>query len=787
MNTLDRKAWRDLIRHRARTVLAAFTLSIALASLGFLAVPSLLNAAMERQVQQSHLYDVGVSTNVIDLTSAQLGALGHLPGVAAVSPVLGYVTSATSGDGPQNVDITGGDLASAAVNTVPLMSGRLPGPGEVLADAANARATGYAVTDGATVKVRAASGAMVRLRVSGTGMNLAATPGANGSTTPVFYATLATVESLRGAHGYDYLGFRLTDDSTAAQSRAIAEVRSYLTAQTGTDPITAVPQTRSPSQWPGQSSFGRIMALLYIITILAFCSALFLISATMNSLITEQAAEIAILKTLGARRRQLGGIIMRTAAMLGAAGAVLGSILGAAIAYVLTSYFATKLVDVSFGFAVCVPVVVASLLLGPALAVAASLPALRRALRRPVSQTLAGVSGAGFGSGLLDRMTAHGRVPVGVRNTLRQKRRSVAVIAQVAVAAGLAMSFLALGQSVTADISQAVGKLHFSVGVGEASGSGARPFTSQALAVAAATPGVTGAQPEETSSVEYNGQAYVAWGLGTQPGYAYRLTAGRWFAAADDHAVIPPVVLGPVVARAVGARVGQLLTLTMAAGPTTVRVIGTDTGQNNGGSIVYFPLHALERLDGTPGTSDSIWLSTASSAHTAIDQANTAVTARLAAAGYPVSTQEIYVIEAQITASEASILAIVKILGLLIVAIMLMGLVSALGMGVIERTREVGILRCLGARARDIRRIFSAEAVTLAVVGWAAGVLFGWLVYQGLLALVQHQASLSLPGEFGPAVALITLAGVLVLTLVVIRGPLHRATRIRPGTALRYQ
>jgi putative ABC transport system permease protein len=49
----------------------------------------------------------------------------------------------------------------------------------------------------------------------------------------------------------------------------------------------------------------------------------------------------------------------------------------------------------------------------------------------------------------------------------------------------------------------------------------------------------------------------------------------------------------------------------------------------------------------------------------------------------------------------------VEILGLVVVAITLMGLVSALGMGVIERAREVGILRCVGARARQIRRVFS--------------------------------------------------------------------------------
>jgi putative ABC transport system permease protein len=798
MTTLNRKAWADLTRHRARTLLAVLTLSIAIASLGFLAVPSLLNAAMNRQVTESHLYDVGISTKVLDLTPAQLGALGRLPGVAAVNPDLGYLTTATSPGGTQNVEIAGGDLASAPVNTVPLLSGRLPGPGQVLADAANGKAADFAVPDGAAIRVRAASGRLVTLRVSGTGINLAATPGANGSSTPVFYTTLATLESLRGVHGVNYLGFRLTDDSPAGQTRVINEVRSYLTAQTGADPITALPATRAAGQWPGKPAFGHIMALLYIITVLAFLSALFLIAATMNTLIAEQAIQIAILKTLGARRRQIGGIILRTAALLGAAAAVVGTVIGIGLAYVLTQYFAEKFVDVSFGFGVATGVVVASLVLGPALAVAASLPALRRALRRPVAEILADQGSSGYGASRLDRLVARSELPgvsesvrMGVRNALRQKRRSAAAIAQVAVAAGLAISFLALGQSLTAVISQTVGELRFSFGVGMAPTSGAQPFGGQAVAIAAATPGVTGAQPVETSSVQYNGQTYTAWGLGPHPLYSYRLSAGRWFSAADTavgaRPAVTPVVLGPAVARAAGAQVGRILTLTMATGTATVRVIGLDTGETNGGDTIYFPLATLERLDGGPGTADSIWVSTASSAHAAVDRATSAAAARLAAAGYAVGTTEIYVSEQQITASEKSILAIVEILGLLVVAIMLMGLVSTLSMGVIERTREVGILRCIGARARQVRRVFGAEAVVLAVTGWAFGVLIGWLIYEGLLALLLHNSALSLPQEFPAAVPLITLAGLLVLTLLVIRGPLRRATRIQPGTALRYQ
>jgi putative ABC transport system permease protein len=801
VSTLNRKAWGDLTRHRARTLLAVGTLSIAIASLGFLAVPLLLNSAMNRQIAGSHLQDVGISTSTLDLSAAQLRALGRLPGVAAVSPAVGYATTATSASGPQDVDLAGTALASAPVNTVALFTGRMPGPGEILADAGNARAAGFAVPNGGTIDVRAASGRLVRLRVSGTGLNLYATPGANGSTTPVFYASTATVQALRGARGYNYLGFRLTDDGTAAQSRVVAEVRAYLTAQTGMDPITALPAVRAPGQWPGQSGFSHNMALLYIITILALVSALVLISATINTLIAEQAGEIAILKTLGGRRRQIAGITVRTAAMLGAAGAVVGTVLGVAIAYLLAGYFAVKLIDVSFGFAVSLPVVVASLVVGPVLAVAASLPPLRRALRRPVAETLAGTGTGGYGSGWLDRLVARsgllsgtrvpGSVRMGVRNALRQKRRSAATVAQVAVAAGLAIAFLALGQSVTAVISHTISQLRFTFAVGMASGNGARPFGSQSLAVAAATPGVTGAEPVETSSVQYNGQTYVAWGLGTHPLYDYRLSAGRWFTAADTatdaRPAVPPVVLGPAVARSTGARVGQILALTLAAGPTSVRVIGIDTGQANAGDTVYFPLPVLERLDGGPGTANSIWLTTASSAHAAIDRATTAAANRLAAAGYPVSTTEIYVKEAQITAADTAILTIVEILGLVVVAIMLMGLVSALSMGVIERTREVGILRCVGARARQIRRVFSAEAVVLAAIGWAFGVLLGWLMYQGLLALFLHDAGVTLPEDFPPVIPLITLAGVLVLTLLVIRGPLRRATRIQPGTALRYQ
>ena len=441
------------------------------------------------------------------------------------------------------------------------------------------------------------------------------------------------------------------------------------------------------------------------------------------------------------------------------------------------------------GFAISVPVVVASLVLGPALAVAASLPGLRRALHQPVAETLADRGVTGYGTGWLDRLAARSHVlpgpaRMGLRNVLRQKRRSTATVAQVAVATALALALFAAGRSITVVTNQIYASQHYDLEVYASSGS--PPLDSRARSIAAATPGITRAEPVQEDQVQYQGQAYLAFGLGTDPLYAYRLRAGRWFTTADASAAVPTVVLGPAVARATHARIGQTLTLNTAA-CAKVRITGIDTGQLNDGDNVFLPLAMLQRLDAMRGATNALWLRPPAAGPAIVDQATTAVQDRYAAPGYPVSTQELYVAASDNRATNDTILTIIEVLGLLVVAIALMGLVSALTMAVIERTREIGILRCLGARASQIRRVFSAEGILLAAIGWAFGVPLGWLLLRALLIFIRHDFGVDVPAVFpaiGPPVALVA---VVAITLIVIRGPLRRATRIQPGGALRYQ
>ncbi len=792
MSALSRKVRGDLRRHPGRSLLVVGTLALAIASFAIVAVPGLLNASMQGEVRQARLFDVAVATRDLDLSSRQLTALGHLPNVAAFEPAVEYSTVAASTiDGSrQNAVLWGVSVGHQTVNVVDVTGGRVPAGAEILADEGNASAAGFAVPADGRVAILTAAGAMTQVQVSGTGRSLATSPSANGSNSAVFYGTVPAVRALAGVSGYNYLAFRLHDNSQAARTATIAAVRHYLTAQTGSPPFAGLPSTRATGSWPGQSSFNQIIALFLLITVMAVVCALFLITNTMNTMVVEQGNEIAILRALGGRRRQIASVILRTAAALGAAGAIAGTVLGIVLAYLLTRHLAAQILSVRAGFAISAPVVVASLLAGPLLAVLTSLPGLRRAVRRPVADVLDNRTLLDYGTGRLDRLLASARLlsgptRMGVRNTLRRKRRTAATIAQVTVAVALAIALFGVGETVAAATAAVHDAQRFQIEVD--AGNGAPQFSGRAIRVAAATPGVTRAEPLIEDNVELHGQQYSAYGLGPSTLYRYKLSSGRWFTTADTAASTPVVVLGPAVARATGAHVGQRLVVLTPAGQTQVTVVGIDSVILNDGASVFFPLGQFQRLTNPAGTVNALWLTTTSTNHDFVNRVAALVQTRLGQAGYSATIQKSYVETAQNARGNNSIVALLEALGLLVVGIALIGLVGTLTLALIERTREVGILRCLGAGARQIRRVFNAEAVVMATAGWALGSLLGYALFLGLVAFVEHDLRVSVVKVFPALSVPIALIAVIAVTLLVVRPTLRRAVRIEPGRALRYE
>jgi len=116
-----------------------------------------------------------------------------------------------------------------------------------------------------------------------------------------------------------------------------------------------------------------------------------------------------------------------------------------------------------------------------------------------------------------------------------------------------------------------------------------------------------------------------------------------------------------------------------------------------------------------------------------------------------------------------------------------LGIVNTLTMSVLERTREIGVLRALGASRWRIRRTMANESLLISLAGTLAGVgaglLVGILWVTGMRATTFPGMSMHLPISMLVTIALLgVVIGVAASVL-----PARRAARLDPLAALRYE
>ena len=256
-----------------------------------------------------------------------------------------------------------------------------------------------------------------------------------------------------------------------------------------------------------------------------------------------------------------------------------------------------------------------------------------------------------------------------------------------------------------------------------------------------------------------------------------RLRSGTFLNRAT--ARYPTVVLGADAARSLGIRDvrrspqvyldGQWFTVVGILDPLPLAP-GIDRS-----ALIGFPV--AERLFGIDGTASSLFV------RTDPDQVD-AVRAVLPATANPAAPNEVNVQRpsdalAARAATDDALTALLVALGGVALLVGGIGIANVMVISVLERRREIGVRRALGASRRHIRVQFVVEAVLLAAIGGIAGVLFGAVVTAGYAAARDWTVSV-------PAGA---LAGGLAVALVVggLAGlyPAGRAARLTPAEAVR--
>ena len=203
-------------------------------------------------------------------------------------------------------------------------------------------------------------------------------------------------------------------------------------------------------------------------------------------------------------------------------------------------------------------------------------------------------------------------------------------------------------------------------------------------------------------------------------------------------------------------------------GPTTLRIGGIYQANALIGSYVVSSAFFLAHYPAQP----PIGLLLRTNGSTAVDNAVTQ-----ALAPFPnvqVQTRAQYE-QAQVSAIN-QILGLVYALLALAVLIALIGIVNTLMLSVFERTREIGLLRAVGMRRRQVRTMIRSEAVILAIFGAIIGIIIGTGMGIALVSSLKNQGISDTVVPWSSLVIFLILAAL--LGLVAASWPARRAAKL---------
>lgn len=666
---------------------------------------------------------------------------------------------------------TGGPAAHG-VEPSRLTSGRWPtADGEVALDAVTARNAGYHL------------GEQVRFVSAGSEATFEGTlvgihePVGGGS---LMGASVTVMDTASAQRLYQQGADTFTDIwVTAEKGTSQMELRRQV-AKVLPDGFEAVTGDWLSDEMAGEIQRGLsfITTFLLVFAAVSLVVGTFLIINTFSILVAQRSRELALFRAIGASRRQVSRSVLFEALVVGLIGSTVGLAAGFGLAQLIKVLFASFGLDISGATLVLHPrTVLAAYGVGLLVTMlAAYLPARRAGLVPPIAAmrddavlregalrrrvavglTLALAGGAAMWTGLALVSSGNLRwigggilgVLIGValisplvgrplvlgigwfyrrafgvvgtmatENSLRNPRRTAATASALMIGVALVTLMSIFGSSAKASIDEIIARdVTADYVVSNAIG---QPFSPQVAEQVREVPGVQAVAVERWSPVDAGGERVVAQGV--DPGAVASMTTVR--TTAGDFADLVPgtVSVSKDVAEKKKLAVGSTVELAHQGQARSFRVVAVHDGRAVVGGQYTLTLADFDAL-GIPAQDSMVYVK----ADPAATPGSVLTALEATVADNPlVTVKDQAALAGEMRKPIDQMLTIIYALLGLAVVIAVLGIVNTLALSVIERTREIGLLRAVGLSRRQLRSMLRQESVVIALLGSALGVLLG--------------------------------------------------------------
>ena len=795
------KVLADLLGNKTRTILAILSIAIGLFTIGFVSASgAIMMPEIDANYAAAKPHSAMIYTEPFD--ESVLQEAQALPGVGRLESRVNLTVQLQTGtDRKLNLSIDG--IPPVSQIHMDLLSPVDPPALPALADGEvwieNSSLRLFPVKPGETIEVQSSGGETHRLRVAAIVRDVSMPAAMFGGPLSAF-ATPATVESLGGPALPNKFLLSVAEnghDSKHVQE-VIGTVCGFLRASGRTTCGTWI---YNPGEHFSRQIFSGIMIVLNVLGGLAVLLSMFLVINTVNALLSQHVRHIGIMKAIGGRTGQIVGLYLVLVASYGLLALVMAAPLSALAAYA-TSKMLADMVNISLGGFHVVPLALLAqagmaLLIPLAAAAVPVFAGTRISVRRAIStygmgpEKVAKKSGRGRLGRLLERAGFLSRpMALALGNVFRRKGRLILTLSTLTLGGAIFISVFNLQDSIHKAVNDLSGFFPADVTVNFSEPYSAVEVEKLALTVA----DVTGAESwgqANASLLSADGSESETVSIYAPPAKSTLiqpvLEAGRWLLPGDTNTL----VIGPsLLAKRPDLSVGDKVTLPFGEVETTWTVVGIYRMSGNvNPPLLYANYESLDRYMPEQGLTTMLQVSTVDGSVTT--QRRAAQTLEKAFGGQGLQTAMVQVNEdwlAQQRSSFNVIIYFLLVMAALIALVGVLGLTGMMSMNVLERTREIGVLRAVGASNGAVLGMVIAEGTTVGLVSWLLALALSFpltSIMDSAIGTVMFKRPF--PYVIGWQGWVIWLAGVLVLSALASALPAGRAVRLTVRDVLAYE